>query len=61
MTSVSETEVTDETTAVSETTVTEEIKEEKKENKNRSKYLLGVALAAVILAGVGTWSIRHKK
>ncbi len=61
VTSVSETEVTDETTTVSETTVTEAASEEKKENKNRSKYLLGVALAAVILAGVGTWSIRHKK
>ena len=61
LTSVSETEVNDETTVVSETTVTEAASEEKKENKNRSKYLLGVALAAVILAGVGTWSIRHKK
>lgn len=61
VTSVSETEVTDETTAVSETTVTEEVSEEKKENKNRSKYLFGVALIAVILAGAGAWSIRRKK
>jgi len=61
VTSVSETEVTDETTAVSETTVTEEVSEEKKENKNRSKYLFGVALIAVILAGIGAWSIRRKK
>ncbi len=61
VTSVSETEVTDETTAVSETTVTEEVSEENKENKNRSKYLFGVALIAVILAGIGTWSIRRKK
>ena len=61
VTSVSETEVTDETASVSETTVTEEVKEEKKENKNRSKYLFGVALIAVILAGAGAWSIRRKK
>ena len=61
VTSVSETEVTDETTAVSETTVTEEVSEEKKENQNRSKYLFGVALIAVILAGIGAWSIRRKK
>ncbi len=61
VTSVSETEVTDETTSVSETTVTEEVKEEKKENKNSSKYLFGVALIAVILAGIGTWNIRRKK
>ncbi len=61
VTSVSETEVLDETTAVSETTVTEEVSEEKKENKNRSKYLFGVALIAVILAGIGAWSIRRKK
>ena len=61
VTSVSETKVTDETTAVSETTVTEDVAEEKKENKNRSKYLFGVALIAVILAGIGAWSIRRKK
>ncbi len=61
VTSVSETEVTDETTMVSETTVTEEITVEKKENKNRSIYLAGVAIIATILGVAGAYSIRHNK
>ena len=61
VTSVSETEVTDETTMVSETTVTEAVTEEKKENKNRSKYLAGVALIAAALGVAGAYSIRHNK